>query len=107
VLRYVRLDGTTPQSVREYVMARYNHPDSDIFMFLISTRAGGLGLNLQTSDTVIFHESDWYELYIYNHLGTRKLIYKLSVELIVSARLNLSLFIDSPFRERSRNVSSK
>jgi SNF2 family DNA or RNA helicase len=58
--KYVRLDGSTPQSVREFVMARYNHPESDIFMFLISTRAGGLGLNLQTSDTVIFHESDWY-----------------------------------------------
>lgn len=56
---YCRLDGTTPQVLREYSMARFNHPTSKVFMFLISTRAGGLGLNLQTSDTVIFHESDW------------------------------------------------
>lgn len=32
---------------------------SDIFVFLLSTRAGGLGINLTAADTVIFYESDW------------------------------------------------
>ena len=38
---------------------RYNAPDSPKFAFLLSTRAGGLGINLQTADTVILYDSDW------------------------------------------------
>uniref|UniRef100_A0A915AW47 Helicase C-terminal domain-containing protein n=1 Tax=Parascaris univalens TaxID=6257 RepID=A0A915AW47_PARUN len=37
----------------------YNAPDSEYFIFILSTRAGGLGLNLQTADTVIIFDSDW------------------------------------------------
>lgn len=41
------------------MMADYNSPDSDKFVFLLSTRAGGLGINLATADTVILFDSDW------------------------------------------------
>ena len=38
---------------------KFNAKDSDIFIFLLSTRAGGLGLNLQAADTVVIFDSDW------------------------------------------------
>ena len=37
----------------------YNRPDSDKFLFMLSTRAGGLGINLATADVVILYDSDW------------------------------------------------
>ncbi len=37
----------------------YDNSFQDIFVFLLSTRAGGLGINLTAADTVIFYDSDW------------------------------------------------
>ncbi|KAI0460335.1 SNF2 family N-terminal domain-containing protein [Xylaria acuta] len=56
---YLRLDGTTKSEDRSDLLKAFNAPDSPYFMFLLSTRAGGLGLNLQTADTVIIYDSDW------------------------------------------------
>nr|5HZR_A Chain A, SNF2-family ATP dependent chromatin remodeling factor like protein [Thermothelomyces thermophilus ATCC 42464] len=58
-LHYLRLDGTTKSEDRSELLRQFNQPDSPYFMFLLSTRAGGLGLNLQTADTVIIYDSDW------------------------------------------------
>ena len=58
-MKYLRLDGTTKADDRAALLKQFNAPDSDIFCFLLSTRAGGLGLNLQTADTVIIYDSDW------------------------------------------------
>ena len=55
----LRLDGSTTADEREKRMYEYNAPDSPYFVFLLSTRAGGLGLNLATADTVIIFDSDW------------------------------------------------
>ena len=44
---------------RARLLAEYNAEGSEAFVFLLSTRAGGLGLNLQTADTVIMFDSDW------------------------------------------------
>lgn len=41
------------------MLTDFNKPDSPYFIFALSTRAGGLGLNLQTADTVIMFDSDW------------------------------------------------
>ena len=41
------------------MLTEFNRPDSPYFIFALSTRAGGLGLNLQTADTVIMFDSDW------------------------------------------------
>lgn len=58
-ITYLRLDGTTKSDDRSELLREFNAPDSPYFMFLLSTRAGGLGLNLQTADTVIIYDSDW------------------------------------------------
>ncbi|WCJ23714.1 Homeotic gene regulator [Euphorbia peplus] len=57
--KYLRLDGTTKTEDRGTLLKKFNAPDSPYFMFLLSTRAGGLGLNLQTADTVIMFDMDW------------------------------------------------
>jgi ATP-dependent helicase STH1/SNF2 len=51
--KFLRLDGGTKTDERAAYVAQFNAPNSDIQAFLLSTRAGGLGLNLQTADTVI------------------------------------------------------
>ncbi|KAF7731676.1 hypothetical protein EC973_008847 [Apophysomyces ossiformis] len=56
---YLRLDGSTKSDDRSQLLHLFNSPDSPYFVFLLSTRAGGLGLNLQTADTVIIFDSDW------------------------------------------------
>lgn len=57
--KYLRLDGSTKSEDRSDLLAKFNDPASPYFVFLLSTRAGGLGLNLQTADTVIIFDSDW------------------------------------------------
>ncbi|OQV11664.1 SWI/SNF-related matrix-associated actin-dependent regulator of chromatin subfamily A member 5 [Hypsibius exemplaris] len=56
---YCRLDGNTPHELRESQIDEYNAPNSSKFIFLLSTRAGGLGINLATADVVIMYDSDW------------------------------------------------
>lgn len=56
--RYCRIDGNVKVQERQSQMDSFNN-DSDIFVFMLSTRAGGLGINLQAADTVILFDSDW------------------------------------------------
>ena len=55
---YLRLDGATKTDERQKLMDRYNLTPK-IFIFILATRAGGLGINLTGADTVIFYDSDW------------------------------------------------
>ncbi|XP_046965770.1 SWI/SNF-related matrix-associated actin-dependent regulator of chromatin subfamily A containing DEAD/H box 1 homolog [Vanessa cardui] len=55
--RYLRLDGSTAVNERQDLIDRYNA--EDIFVFLLSTKAGGLGINLTAADTVIIHDIDF------------------------------------------------
>ena len=57
--KFCRLDGTTDIYERELMMAKFTKPNSKYFLFLLSTRAGGLGINLASADTVIIFDSDW------------------------------------------------
>ncbi|KAJ3105782.1 hypothetical protein HK100_003822, partial [Physocladia obscura] len=57
--RFQRLDGSTNSEARKRAMDHFNALDSEDFVFILSTRAGGLGLNLATADTVIIFDSDW------------------------------------------------
>lgn len=58
-IEYCRLDGNTPLEDRETQIDDFTSPDTDKKIFLISTRAGGLGLNLMTANIVILFDSDW------------------------------------------------
>lgn len=55
---YLRLDGSTKIEQRQAMMERFN-ADKRIFCFILSTRSGGVGVNLTGADTVIFYDSDW------------------------------------------------
>ncbi|XP_011789694.1 PREDICTED: lymphoid-specific helicase isoform X7 [Colobus angolensis palliatus] len=55
---FSRLDGSMSYSEREKNMHSFNM-DPEVFIFLVSTRAGGLGINLTAADTVIIYDSDW------------------------------------------------
>ncbi|KAM8885280.1 putative global transcription activator SNF2L2 isoform 2-T4 [Spinachia spinachia] len=57
--QYLRLDGTTKSDDRAMLLKKFNEEGSQYFIFLLSTRAGGLGLNLQAADTVVIFDSDW------------------------------------------------
>uniref|UniRef100_A0A8C8I8Y1 SNF2 related chromatin remodeling ATPase 1 n=1 Tax=Oncorhynchus tshawytscha TaxID=74940 RepID=A0A8C8I8Y1_ONCTS len=56
---YCRLDGNTPHEARQEAIEAYNADNSSKFIFMLSTRAGGLGINLATADVVILYDSDW------------------------------------------------
>jgi SNF2 family DNA or RNA helicase len=60
--KYLRLDGSTKADDRTSLLHDFN-ADPELFVFILSTRAGGLGLNLQVADTVIIYDSDWVRLY--------------------------------------------
>lgn len=56
---YERIDGTIRGQDRQAAIDRFSAPGSDRFVFLLSTRAGGVGINLTAADTVIIYDSDW------------------------------------------------
>lgn len=56
--RYLRLDGATKIEQRQVLTEQFNN-DPRILAFILSTRSGGLGINLTGADTVIFYDSDW------------------------------------------------
>lgn len=62
---FLRLDGKTKAEERANLIKIFNSPESQYTVFIMSTRAGGLGLNLQTADTVILFDSDWNPQQVY------------------------------------------
>ncbi|AET38002.1 chromatin-remodeling ATPase ISW1 Ecym_2256 [Eremothecium cymbalariae DBVPG len=56
---YCRIDGSTAHEDRIEAIDEYNAPESKKFIFLLTTRAGGLGINLTTADVVVLYDSDW------------------------------------------------
>ena len=57
--KFERIDGAVRGNDRQAAIDRFSKPDSDIFVFLLCTRAGGVGINLTAADTVIIFDSDW------------------------------------------------
>ena len=59
-IRHCRLDGQTNPVLRQVIIDQFNRSGSRENVFVASTRAGGEGINLQSADTVILYDSDWY-----------------------------------------------
>jgi SNF2 family DNA or RNA helicase len=57
-MRYLRIDGSTALEDREKAIKEFNAPGSEAFIFLLSIRAAGRGLNLQSADTVVVYDPD-------------------------------------------------
>ncbi|MCJ1290865.1 hypothetical protein MMC34_002407 [Xylographa carneopallida] len=57
--KYCRIDGSTAHEDRIAAIDDYNKPGSEKFVFLLTTRAGGLGINLTSADIVVLFDSDW------------------------------------------------
>ncbi|QPG73854.1 hypothetical protein FOA43_001169 [Brettanomyces nanus] len=57
--KYCRIDGQTDHADRIKAIDDYNEPGSSKFLFLLTTRAGGLGINLTSADVVVLYDSDW------------------------------------------------
>ncbi|RIB02191.1 SNF2 family N-terminal domain-containing protein [Gigaspora rosea] len=104
--RFLRLDGNIKAEERTRLLKDFNAPDSPYFIFLLSTRAGGLGLNLQSADTVIIFDSDWnphqdlqaqdraHRIGQTNEVRILRLISQNSIEETVLARAQYKLDID-------------
>jgi SWI/SNF-related matrix-associated actin-dependent regulator 1 of chromatin subfamily A len=76
-LRFVRLDGSTPIRERQELIDQFNE-NHEIKIFLLSTKAGGLGINLTSADTVILHDLD------FNPENDRQAEVRLSISLSIS-----------------------
>jgi chromodomain-helicase-DNA-binding protein 4 len=58
-ISFCRLDGDTPSADRQTSIDRFNANNGSVSCFLLSTRAGGLGINLASADTIIMYDTDW------------------------------------------------
>lgn len=106
-IRCYRIDGSTNRVMRDVLINSFNKPNSKINIFLLSTRAGGEGVNLFTADTVILFDSDWnpqvdiQAMARVHRIGQKNIvhIYRLvssgSVEERIVQRAQQKLFLDS------------
>jgi len=111
---YCRIDGNTGSFEREAAMDAFNAPGSPIDVFLLSTRAGGLGINLYTADIVIIYDSDWnpqadlQAMDRAHRIGQKKqvrvfrLITEKSVEEKIVERAERKLFLDAVIVQQGR-----
>ena len=114
---YCRLDGDSNFDNRKKDIASFNIADSDKFVFIISTRAGGLGINLQTADAVIVYDSDWnpqvdiQAIDRAHRIGQKKqvkvfrLISENTVDERIVERAELKLFLDKKVIQEGRLTS--
>ncbi|KAI8453674.1 SNF2 family N-terminal domain-containing protein, partial [Phakopsora pachyrhizi] len=103
---FQRLDGTIASEERRKAIGHFNAPNSPDFAFLLSTRAGGLGINLETADTVIIFDSDWnpqndlqamaraHRIGQKNHVNVYRLVTKDTVEEDVLERAKRKMILE-------------
>jgi hypothetical protein len=104
--KYLRLDGSTKADDRTSLLQDFNS-DPELFVFILSTRAGGLGLNLQVADTVIIYDSDWV-ISPSSVINVRTLIkiFKLKIEhIVLDKRKKFEFSVSSPKSPSKRRFS--
>ena len=114
--RYIRLDGSTATARRNLNIRLFNSDDSDYRLMLISTKAGGLGLNLTSASNVIFLDSDWNpqndiqaEARAHRIGQTRPVtVYKIctqgTVEEQMLSRINKKMYLSARVTESMRDI---
>ncbi|SCU77874.1 LADA_0A02652g1_1 [Lachancea dasiensis] len=117
--QYCRIDGSTAHEDRIEAIDEYNAPDSQKFVFLLTTRAGGLGINLTTADVVVLFDSDWnpqadlQAMDRAHRIGQKKqvkvfrLVTDNSVEEKILERATQKLRLDQLVIQQSRSAASK
>ncbi|XP_072037799.1 LOW QUALITY PROTEIN: chromodomain-helicase-DNA-binding protein 1-like [Amphiura filiformis] len=120
---FQRLDGSIRGEIRKQALDHFNAEGSQDFCFLLSTRAGGLGINLATADTVIIFDSDWnpqndlqamaraHRIGQQNQVNIYRLVHKGSVEEDIIERAKKKMVLDHLVIQRmdttGRTVLSK
>ena len=116
--RYLRLDGSTARAKRNLGIRLFNDSDSEFKVMLISTRAGGLGINLASASDVVFMDEDWNpqitiqaEARAHRIGQTQKVtVYKLctqgTVEEQMMGRIRKKLYLSAKITESMRNIHS-
>lgn len=116
--KYLRLDGSTERARRNLAIRLFNQPGSDYKVMLISTRAGGLGINCQAASEIVFMDEDWNpqitlqaEARSHRIGQTQKVtVYKLctqgTVEEQMMGRIRKKLYLSTKIIESMRNIHS-
>jgi hypothetical protein len=86
-LSFLRLDGDTSSAERGELVAEFNDPASDVFILLLSMRAGGVGLNLQAADTVIIYDHVFPHFYASLHRCLSKSCQNPSMDMYIKSIL--------------------
>ncbi|KAF1830998.1 ISWI chromatin-remodeling complex ATPase ISW2 [Decorospora gaudefroyi] len=117
--RFLRLDGSTPRARRNLDIRLFNQADSHYKVMLLSTRAGGLGINLTSAQDVIFLDEDWNpqitlqaEARAHRIGQTKKVtIYKLctqgTVEEQMMGRIRKKLYLSAKITESMQSIHGK
>ncbi|OAF65727.1 hypothetical protein A3Q56_06564 [Intoshia linei] len=113
-VKYSRLDGQTSHVERQEAIESFNAPGSEKLIFLLSTRAGGLGINLATANIVLMYDSDWnpqsdlQAMDRAHRIGQKKQVYvyrfttQNTVEERIIERADMKLHLDSIVIQQGR-----
>lgn len=116
--RYLRLDGGTARARRNLGIRMFNDTSSEFKVMLISTRAGGLGINLASTSDVIFLDEDWnpqitlqaearaHRIGQKNKVTVYKLCTQGTVEEQMMGRIRKKLYLSAKITESMRNIHS-
>ncbi|KAF2750328.1 hypothetical protein M011DRAFT_465097 [Sporormia fimetaria CBS 119925] len=117
--KFLRLDGSTGRARRNLDIRMFNQPDSDYKVMLLSTRAGGMGINLTAAEDVIFLDDDWnpqvtlqaearaHRIGQTNKVTVYKLCTQGTVEEQMMGRIRKKLYLSAKITESMRNIHSE
>ena len=114
---YERIDGNVQGIERQNAIDRFNSENSKSFVFLISTKAGGVGINLTSADTVVIYDSDWnpqndlqamarcHRIGQKSQVSVYRLLSRKTYEMAMFERASMKLGLDRAVRGVRENIS--